>query len=214
MKAPSIPQLAFAVWAFLLVGEQVRAFSTIVSSQKESTDTTFPKSRYERFQSFLSFQARNQANDGYTTAEARSLSPDAPDTHKVEEYCDLKFLSFDPPYISSEAIAIVCSSSDEYSALKRSILNCWESKFGNIEGTFHAVERHCSHISDDPFRHSSVTSPSTWLHPQSLCLVCVVMGVALLVWSVRGHNRNGQHDCIERQLPPEKEDKVHAKDFH
>jgi hypothetical protein len=211
MKAPSFPQLAFTLWALLLVGEQARALPITMSAQKELTDSIFPKSRYERFQTFPPFSDQNQVNDGCTTAEARSLSQGAPDTHQIKENCDSKFLSFDPPYISSEGIAIVCSSSDEHSALKRSILNCWESKFGNIEGTFHVVERHCSHVSDDIFRHSS----STWLRPPSLCLVCVVLGVGLWVLSVWDRNHNSRRDCIKCQLAleKEKEDNVHVKNI-
>lgn len=127
--------------------------------------------------------------------------------------CDSKFQFFDLPYISSEAISIVCSNSDAQSTLKRSILDCWESEFGGNEKTL--IERHCSRVTDDPFRQSSVTSFSTWLHPPSLFLVCVLLGLAVWVWSVRNHNRPtcSKHDCIERHLALQNEDTVYGKTF-
>ncbi|KAJ5761737.1 uncharacterized protein N7511_005119 [Penicillium nucicola] len=68
------------------------------------------------------------------------------DTDHLRKDCDHLIETYDPPYIGTENLNILCTMSRDGSTLKEDVLHCLSLTIGHVELMEEAIDRHCLHI--------------------------------------------------------------------
>ncbi|KAJ5291324.1 hypothetical protein N7478_000575 [Penicillium angulare] len=120
--------------------------------------------------------------------------------------CDIWIQSYDPPYLSPNAISQICSTGGEEIDFKGTVLECFDHTYDDIVEISEAIDRHCSSM-PNIYRTRSCWSKLC----DSLHLFFIVLSVFLsLSWlyirSLRCGDRLDQNVVMESEVYSDDQD--------
>ncbi|KAJ5097358.1 hypothetical protein N7456_008079 [Penicillium angulare] len=137
----------------------------------------------------------------YHEAEAGSSENEYSSQSSKGQSCDIWIQSYDPPYLSPNAISHICSTSGEDTDFKGIVLKCFDHTSDDIEEISKAIDRHCSSMSNIHCTRSLWSKLGDSLH--LIFTFSVFLGLSwLYVRSIRCGSRLQQNDVIRSEVYP------------